>query len=50
MYKPAITWRGTSEGGVADSNEQLLTSQDNADNFSIKGHIAFNDNDLATLS
>ena len=50
MYKPTITWRGTSEGGVADSNEQLLTSQDNADNFSIKGHITFNDNDLATLS
>ena len=49
-YTPTITWRGTSEGGVADSNEQLLTSQDNADNFSIKGHIAFNDNDLATLS
>ena len=49
-YKPTITWRGTSEGGVADSNEQLLTSQDNADNFSIKGLIAFNDNDLATLS
>ena len=49
-YTPTITWRGTSEGGVADSNEQLLTSQDNADNFSIKGHIIFNDNDLATLS
>ena len=49
-YTPTITWRGTSEGGVTDSNEQLLTSQDNADNFSIKGHIAFNDNDLATLS
>ena len=49
-YTPTITWRGTSEGGVADSNEQLLTSQDNADNFSIKGLIAFNDNDLATLS
>ena len=49
-YTPTITWRGTSEGGVADSNEQLLTSQDNADNFSIKGYIAFNDNDLATLS
>ena len=49
-YKPTITWRGTSEGGVADSNEQLLTSQDNADNFSIKGLIAFNDSDLATLS
>ena len=49
-YTPTITWRGTSEGGVADSNEQLLTSQDNADNFSIKGHIAFNDRDLATLS
>ena len=49
-YTPTITWRGTSEGGVADSNEQLLTSQDNADNFSIKGHIAFNDNGLATLS
>ena len=49
-YTPTITWRGTSEGGVADSNEQLLTSQDNADNFSINGHIAFNDNDLATLS
>ena len=49
-YTPTITWQGTSEGGVADSNEQLLTSQDNADNFSIKGHIAFNDNDLATLS
>lgn len=49
-YTPTITWRGTSEGGVADSNEQLLTSQDNADNFSIKGHIIFNDSDLATLS
>ena len=49
-YTPTITWRGTSEGGVADSNEQLLTSQDNADNFSIKGLIAFNDSDLATLS
>ena len=49
-YTPTITWRGTSEGGVADSNEQLLTSQDNADNFTIKGLIAFNDNDLATLS
>ena len=49
-YTPTITWRGTSEGGVADSNEQLLTSQDNADNFSINGLIAFNDSDLATLS
>ena len=49
-YTPTITWRGTSEGGVADSNEQLLTSQDNADNFSINGHIIFNDSDLATLS
>ena len=49
-YTPTITWRGTSEGGVADSNEQLLTSQDNADNFSIKGLITFNDSDLATLS
>ena len=49
-YTPTITWRGTSEGGVADSNEQLLTSQDNADNFSIEGLIAFNDSDLATLS
>ena len=49
-YTPTITWRGTSEGGVADSNEQLLTSQDNADNFSINGLITFNDNDLATLS
>ena len=49
-YTPTITWRGTSEGGVADSNEQLLTSQDNADNFSIKGLIAFNDSDLVTLS
>ena len=49
-YTPTITWRGTSEGGVADSNEQLLTSQDNADNFSSKGHIAFNGSDLATLS
>ena len=49
-YTPTITWRGTSEGGVADSNEQLLTSQDNADNFSIIGLIAFNDSDLATLS
>ena len=49
-YTPTVTWQGTSEGGVADSNEQLLTSQDNADNFSIKGLIAFNDSDLATLS
>ena len=49
-YTPTITWQGTSEGGVADSNEQLLTSQDNADNFSINGLIAFNDSDLATLS
>lgn len=49
-YTPTITWRGTSEGGVADSNEQLLTSQNNADNFSIKGHIAFNGDNLATLS
>lgn len=47
-YKPTITWRGTSEGGVADSNEQLLTSQDNADNFSVDG-VVFTDSDLVSL-
>ena len=47
-YTPTITWRGTSEGGVADSNEQLLTSQDNADNFSVDG-VVFTDSDLISL-
>ena len=48
-YKPTVTWRGTSEGGVADSNEQLLTSQDNADNFSVDG-VVFTDSDLISLA
>ena len=48
-YTPTITWRGTSEGGVADSNEQLLTSQDNADNFSVDG-VVFTDSDLISLA
>ena len=48
-YTPTITWRGTSEGGVADSNEQLLTSQDNADNFDVYG-VVFTDSNLISLA
>lgn len=48
-YTPKVTWRGTSEGGVADSNEQLLTSQDNTDNFDVDG-VVFTDSDLISLA
>ena len=47
-YTPKVTWKGTSEGGLADSYVLLDTSENNIDNFELDG-IEFNEQGLAVL-
>ena len=47
-YTPKVTWKGTSEGGLADSDVLLDTSENNIDNFELDG-IEFNEQGLAVL-
>ena len=51
-YSPKVTWRGTTEGGTAESNVKLETTQDKADNFKtdrIGGSVVFSANGLVSF-
>jgi hypothetical protein len=49
VYKPTVTWQGTTAGGTAESDEPWGTSQGNAGNFSITGDVIFTADDMVTL-
>lgn len=48
VYKPETVWRGTTAGGTAESNEELLTGEQYKDNFEIDGTV-FNEAGLVTI-
>lgn len=48
VYKPETVWRGTTAGGTAESNEELLTGEEYKDNFEVDGTV-FNEAGLVTL-
>ena len=44
-YSPKVTWKGTTEGGTAESNEEMELGISYADNYDNDGYIYFtNDN------
>ena len=49
VYRPTITWQGTTAGGTAESDEPWGTSQGNAGNFDITGSVVFTADGLVTL-
>ena len=48
VYKPDTVWRGTTAGGTAESNEELLTGEEYKDNFEVDGTV-FNEAGLVTI-
>lgn len=48
VYKPETVWRGTTAGGTAESNEELLTGEEYKDNFEVDGTV-FNEAGLVTI-
>lgn len=49
-YSPKVTWRGTTEGGTAESNEKWQTGLDYKDNFTMQRDVEFDANGLITIS
>lgn len=48
-YSPKVTWKGTTEGGTAESNEEMELGISYADNYDNDGYIYFTNDNLMTL-